>query len=123
MRAEGNNAATVYLETIRALEVSRGGGGPFFLEFLTYRWRGHVGPKWDIAKNLRSKEEVDAWLQVCPLKRFRDFLVGEALLSEEEANALEQLVREEVEEAVCFGLESLSSGDCEPPGCSSETKT
>jgi len=47
----------------------RGGGGPFFLECMTYRWRGHVGPSDDLDKGLRSREELDYWMGRCPIKR------------------------------------------------------
>jgi TPP-dependent pyruvate/acetoin dehydrogenase alpha subunit len=54
-----------------ALENLRGGGGPFFVECMTYRWREHVGPYFDheLGRTYRTREEVQAWIERCPLKR------------------------------------------------------
>jgi TPP-dependent pyruvate/acetoin dehydrogenase alpha subunit len=39
----------------------RSGGGPQFLECLTYRWKQHVGPDDDFAAGYRLREEADRW--------------------------------------------------------------
>ena len=40
-RIDGMNLMTVYEAAKEKLELIRGGGGPYFLEILTYRYRGH----------------------------------------------------------------------------------
>jgi pyruvate dehydrogenase E1 component alpha subunit len=71
VRVDGNDVHKVYRAAEEALESLRAGGGPFFLECMTYRWREHVGPSFDheLNRTYRSREEVEAWMEHCPLKR------------------------------------------------------
>jgi TPP-dependent pyruvate/acetoin dehydrogenase alpha subunit len=43
------------------IERLRGGGGPAFLECMTYRWREHVGPSEDYDAGYRDETEVEGW--------------------------------------------------------------
>ena len=57
----------------KAVESCRSGKGPVFIEFLTYRFRGHVGPDDNIQgshTDIRPKEEIEAWLKKDPLTAF-----------------------------------------------------
>ena len=38
---------------------------------MTYRWREHVGPYFDheLDRTYRTREEVEAWMERCPVKR------------------------------------------------------
>ena len=62
VRVDGNNVVEVYKVANRAVENARRGKGPALIECMTYRWRGHVGPNFDFDKGLRSKEELDYWI-------------------------------------------------------------
>ena len=68
---DGNDVNAVYEAATVAIEHCRSGRGPFFLGCDTYRWREHVGPMWDheLNRTYRSKGEVEAWMQKCPVKR------------------------------------------------------
>ncbi|HZD67644.1 MAG TPA: thiamine pyrophosphate-dependent dehydrogenase E1 component subunit alpha [Actinomycetes bacterium] len=74
---DGNNACAVYLAAREAVARARGGGGPTFVECLTYRQGGH---KRDDPATYRSPEEVAAWMARDPLVRMRAALdqAGEA---------------------------------------------
>jgi TPP-dependent pyruvate/acetoin dehydrogenase alpha subunit len=48
---------------IEAVERIRGGGGPQFLECVTYRWRGHVGPELDYDAGYRADTDLTPWLE------------------------------------------------------------
>jgi TPP-dependent pyruvate/acetoin dehydrogenase alpha subunit len=41
----------------------RAGFGPLFIELVTYRWRGHVGPGEDFDLGYRSREEARWWME------------------------------------------------------------
>ena len=43
--------------------------GPIFLEAFTYRLSSHVGPE-DDSKIYRTKQEIEQWEKLCPLKNF-----------------------------------------------------
>jgi TPP-dependent pyruvate/acetoin dehydrogenase alpha subunit len=44
---DGNDVIAMY-ETATPLWRARAGDGPTLIEARTYRWRGHVGPSWDM---------------------------------------------------------------------------
>lgn len=70
-RADGNDVAAVYDAARRAVEHIRKANGPYFIEFETYRWLEHVGPMFDyeLGRTYRTKEEVEAWMKRCPVRR------------------------------------------------------
>jgi len=100
---DGNDILAVYKAAKNAVERAREGGGPTLLECKTYRHKGHS--RMDPAK-YRPKEEVEEWLRKDPIKRFRSKLLESNVLSQAEADEIEQAVIAEVEEAVKFALES-----------------
>lgn len=77
-KGDGNDVAQVHEIAQRAVARCRAGEGPVFIELMTYRWREHVGPKFDheLGRTYRTKEELDSWMERCPVKRS-----GERLLS------------------------------------------
>jgi len=103
---DGNNIIEVFRTAKRAVEFARQGDGPTLLECLTYRWRGHVGPNLDLDKGLRSKEELDYWMNRCPIKGLEVFLLEQNLLSESEKIKFICQIQEEIEDAIRFAKES-----------------
>ena len=77
-RVNGNDVNAVYQRAKLAIETCRAGDGPVFLECMTYRWREHVGPLWDYEahRTYRSKTELEAWMEKCPVKLVGDSLVA-----------------------------------------------
>jgi TPP-dependent pyruvate/acetoin dehydrogenase alpha subunit len=93
-QVDGNAVLEVYEAAKEAVERCRQGQGPAFIECLTYRLRGHVGPDDNIQgthTDIRPREEVEAWRQKDPIKRFQDCLLGHGLVAR---TTLEQIVRE-----------------------------
>lgn len=76
-RIDGNDVLEVYRATKKAVAALRRGDGPKFLELMTYRWREHVGPNFDheLNRTYRTREELDAWMERCPVKRSGERLV------------------------------------------------
>jgi len=66
---DGNDVLASCRVAANAVHVVRGGEGPYFLEFSTYRWREHCGPDFDNHLNYRSAEEVAAGMETDPLAR------------------------------------------------------
>ena len=106
VRIDGNNVIKVFQEAKKAVERAISGGGPTLIECLTYRWRGHVGPSWDLDKPIRPKEEVMWWVNNCPIKRFEGFLLKEGFLSIRDKERIHSEVEKEIMEAVRFAEES-----------------
>lgn len=111
---DGNDLMAVYEAVSQAVKRARSGEGPTLIENVTYRWRGHS--KSD-ANRYRTREEIEAWKQKCPIKRFRAQLVEEGILTEEEADRIEQEAYAAVDAAVAFAeaspepaLETIEEG-------------
>ncbi|MBI4333107.1 MAG: thiamine pyrophosphate-dependent dehydrogenase E1 component subunit alpha [Chloroflexi bacterium] len=106
VRVDGNNVIEVYEEATKAVEGARRGCGPALIECLTYRWRGHVGPNYDLDKGLRSKEELDHWMERCPIKAMERLLSARGLMSEPEMVATYEGIEREIDEALAYAKES-----------------
>jgi pyruvate dehydrogenase E1 component alpha subunit len=102
-RVDGMDVLAVREATTKAVEHARRGDGPFFLEVLTYRFRGH-----SMADPIlyRDKDEVEEWKQRDPIVIFRQRLEKEGLLSPQEMEQIERETDEMVVEAVRFAEES-----------------
>ena len=60
---------------------ARDGQGPSLIEATTYRWKGHVGPEADFEKGCRPEEELIDWIKKCPVKRTRETLLDENIMT------------------------------------------
>jgi pyruvate dehydrogenase E1 component alpha subunit len=96
---DGMDCLAVHDVAGRAVEAVRGGGGPLFLELRTYRFRAHS--MYD-AERYRSKDEVARWRERDPLVLLGGRLRDDGLLDDAAVAALEQQVREEIDDAVAF---------------------
>ena len=106
VRVDGNDVCEVYRVAGEAVERARNGGGPTLIECRTYRWRGHVGPHYDLDKGLRSPEEFEAWKAKCPVKRLEQRLLAEGILTNEDLMSIFQRIGQEVEDAIAFAKAS-----------------
>ena len=79
---DGNDVEAVYEATAAAVAKARSGGGATFLECITYRWDGHFGG--DPGTGYRSKDEIEAWKQKCPIKRLKEKSIQGGSLTEQE---------------------------------------
>jgi pyruvate dehydrogenase E1 component alpha subunit len=86
-----------------AVARARAGEGPTLIEALTYRFRGHSLADPD---ELRSKEEKEFWLSRDPIKRLGSFLLEQDLATHQDLKAVEQRVKQVVEDAVAFAEQS-----------------
>ena len=91
----------------RAADAVRGGGGPHFLEFRTYRFRAHSMYDPEL---YREKAEVEAWKERDPLELFRPRLEETGIVDEEGLAAVDREVEAEIDAAVEFA----EAGSLEP---------
>ena len=77
--------------------------GPTLIECKTYRWLGHNIKDPGM---YRKAEEVEAWKQKCPVKRFEAYLRDKGLLDDAKIKEVYRSVNEEIEEAVRFAESS-----------------
>jgi len=106
---DGNDVLQVYEAGCDAVEACRKGNGPVFLECLTYRFRGHVGPDDNIQgdhTDIRPQEEIDLWLKKDPIRRFEQYLLSGGHITEESLDKIRKEVRGEVADALAFARQS-----------------
>ncbi len=100
---DGYDVVAVYEATHEAVERARQGGGPTFIEAMTYRLVGHmVGDN----EPYRTQEEVKAWRARDPLTAFPARLIHDYGVPESEIEACEASVQSVLEDAVRFAQES-----------------
>jgi len=93
---DGNTVLEVYKVVKPAIERARAGDGPSLIENVTYRWRGHS--KSD--RNLyRTPEEIQEWMEKCPIVRFKRVLLESERVSEYEVERIDKQAFETVEHA------------------------
>lgn len=102
-RVDGMDPESVHEGVHRAVKRAREQGGPTLLEVKTYRYKGHSMS--DPAK-YRSKEEMEEYKQRDPLETSLAKLTNEYGVSESEIEAINERVKNEVDEAVKFADES-----------------
>ena len=103
---DGNDVLAVFDAAQEAVAHARAGKGPSLIEATTYRWKGHVGPEADFEKGCRPEEELIDWMKKCPVKRTRETLLNENIMSAENIEKLTADINEEIDKAVEFAKES-----------------
>lgn len=88
---DGNDVQAVFTAAVEAVRRARAGEGPSLLELRTFRWRGHVGPSWDMDVGVQRNDMLKEWMPKDPIARtHRELLtlgVTEASLDELQAQA------------------------------------
>lgn len=99
-QVDGMDVRAVNAAGLKALEHARSGKGPYILEMLTYRYRGHSMS--DPAK-YRSKDEVQKMrAEHDPLEQVKQRLIEKKWASEDDLKALDKDVRSIVTDAAEF---------------------
>ena len=89
-----------------ARERAKAGEGPTLLDCITYRFFGHFTGDPGRGITYRSKEEMDQWQNRCPIKKLREGLIKEKMMTEEMEKTIEANVKASIEKAVQFAKES-----------------
>ncbi len=114
---DGGDPVAVYETVGEAVDRARSGAGPTLVESLVYRLSAHGNliappgvplhyPEHEAITVFGNTEEYEAAKRGDPVPRFRARLVSDGTLSADEADAIAARVRDEMQEAVTFGLES-----------------
>lgn len=105
MSLDGNDIIEVCTQTTQAVERARAAEGPTLLDCITYRIFGHFTGDPGRGISYRPKDEMEQWLQRCPIKRFKEYLFQKSWLTEEEEERIQTEVKTSVEEAIRFAEE------------------
>jgi 2-oxoisovalerate dehydrogenase E1 component len=101
---DGNDALAIHQIAGEAVARARSGGGATLIECKTYRTRAHAEGMGDFT--YRTRADVDAWKQRCPIQRLRKQIVETGAADEAGLNAIDDEVRAMVAEARQFAEES-----------------
>jgi 2-oxoisovalerate dehydrogenase E1 component alpha subunit len=80
VRVDGNDVLACYAVMAEAAARARSGDGPTLIEAITYRMGPHTTS--DDPTRYRSQEELDRWVALDPIPRYRRYLEGQGLWSE-----------------------------------------
>jgi TPP-dependent pyruvate/acetoin dehydrogenase alpha subunit len=99
-RIEHNDVLYLFERAKTLTAKIRAGGGPHFLEVMTYRWREHVGPNIDFRLGYRTENEATPWIETDQVTRL------ESMLPAQRREQIQEEVAAEVEAALIFAEES-----------------
>ncbi len=102
-KVDGMDVLAVYDEVRLAAEKVRRGGGPHYIEAITYRFRGHSISD---PGTYRSDQEKKLWKERDPILNFRVRLLARAMASEAELESIEYEEKELLEETIQFAEDS-----------------
>jgi len=114
---DGGDPVEVHETVSAAVETARSGGGPTLVESKVYRLSAHGNiiappgvplhfPEHEAIVKFGAVEEYEAAKRGDPVPRFRARLVEDGTLSSDEADAIAQAARDEMQAAMDFGIES-----------------
>ncbi|MEQ8769973.1 MAG: pyruvate dehydrogenase (acetyl-transferring) E1 component subunit alpha [Phycisphaerales bacterium] len=98
LQVDGNDIFAVYKATKDARARAVKGGGPTFIEGVTYRLGDHTTA--DDARRYRDPKEVDAWVQKDPLIRTRLYLESVGKWDDKKQKTLEEQAKKITAEVV-----------------------
>ncbi len=99
----GSDVPAVYDAFAEYVEQARKGAGPYLLECVTYRRRGHYEGDPEKYRDPVAEQE---WAERDPLARLQRRALSEDWIDESAAAAIEQEAAAEIEAAVRFGRDS-----------------
>jgi pyruvate dehydrogenase E1 component alpha subunit len=100
---DGMKPEVVAKELEEAMDRARSGDGPTFLEFRTYRYRGH---SMSDAQHYRTKEEVGKMQEQDPISYVLNHIYEKKWATEDEIKKIDKKVKERVSECEKFAEES-----------------
>jgi len=109
MRVDGNNVWDVYKAAQELIDYTRQGLGPVFLECLTYRLAGHVGPDDEVQgahTDIRPPAEFAEWKRHDPLLVLAEDLKVNYQVTDATLGDIKNHAKQEVEAARNYALNS-----------------
>ncbi len=102
---DGNDVVGVAKDAGDFIGHIRAGEGPAFIEAVTYRWRGHVGPREDADVGIRrSMEQLAKWKKRDPILRLANALQDRGALTAAELLTMEAEIEAEIDDIVIRAL-------------------
>jgi len=103
---DGNDVIELYDVLESAIGRARNGQGPTLIEAKTYRWEGHYTGDGYARGGYRSIEEIDLWKAKDPIARMAKYVIESAIADNELLEKIEAGLKDEIEKAIHFAMES-----------------
>ena len=103
VRVDGMDVLKVLEATQEAVAHVRGGNGPYLIEAMAYRFRGHSMAD---PSEYRARSEEERWRTRDPIVTFGRQLVDDGTATQEQLDSIRSEVEEIIDEAVQFAEES-----------------
>jgi pyruvate dehydrogenase E1 component alpha subunit len=102
-RVDGMDIMAVYDASLKAIERVRSGEGPYLMEIMTYRFRGHsMGDP----ERYREQAEIKKWQEQDPIGIYHAYLLGKKIANADDLNGIEKRAEVDVDAAVAFAQAS-----------------
>ena len=100
---DGNNIEEVYSTIKKCADECRKGKGPFLIEAMTFRIRGH-----EEASGIAYVPDslINKWKKKDPIMQLEKKLLKEKILSKKEAKSISEKFKEQIEKSLNYALES-----------------
>jgi len=103
VHVDGNDPIAVYAAAKQAIARARSGGGPTLIEAMTFRFNGHlIGDSGEYIPKERYAQAV----KDDPYPRFRTMLLDRGHAAAAELDAIDAIVKAEIDEAEAFAMQS-----------------
>ena len=109
-KIDGNDLPKIYEIMKEIIATMRVEGKPYLVECETYRWREHVGPKFDfeMGRTYRKESELNEWMKKDPVANMKKFLLQNNFSYQEEIESLEIRIFEEVRQVFSAAKQGIS---------------
>lgn len=101
---DGTDVEAVYHAISEAVERAREGGGPSVIESRVYRLVGHFGADKEVYRSEEQRKQAEE--EGDPLRNYRERMLADGTVTDEEYEDLETRVQSDVEAAVEYARES-----------------
>lgn len=101
-QVDGNNVIKVYEIARKAVNVCRRSKGPVFIECLTYRTRGHVGPDDNIQGahvDIRPSKEIKKWKARDPIEFLEKLLIKNQVFTKKQLLNIKKIEKKNIKKA------------------------
>jgi pyruvate dehydrogenase E1 component alpha subunit len=103
---DGNDVLKIYNESKELITKIKKKKKPFLLLLDTFRHLEHCGPNNDDILSYRPEKYINAWLNRCPIKKFRNNLFKKKILTKKIIEKLNQNILDEIKKAFLFAEKS-----------------
>lgn len=79
---DGNDVVLMYKTLKSEIENIRKKNKPFFIEAITYRWKGHVGHRDDIDVGVKRYDDLKLWKKRDPILRLKKSMIQNKIIDE-----------------------------------------